>query len=54
MTLGTNQGRVRFRAEIISDSNGLDRTQMHFDSLYSELFLSQRTQGVDVLVVLGL
>ena len=45
MMPGTSQGRVRFRAEIISDLNGLERTQMHFDSLYSELLVSQRNRG---------
>ena len=31
MTPGTNQGKTRVKAEIISDLNGLERTQIHFE-----------------------
>ena len=34
MTPGIIQGRVRITAEINSDLNGFERTQIHFDSLF--------------------
>ena len=34
MTPGIIQGRVRIRAEINSDLNGFERTQMHLDFLF--------------------
>ena len=38
MTPGIIQGRVRIRAEINSDLNGFERTQIHLDFLFVWVF----------------
>ena len=41
MTLGTSQGGTRVKAEIFSDLNGLEPTQMVFD--FTEYFTPKMT-----------
>ena len=47
MMPGIIQGRVRIKAEINSDLNGFERTQIHFDSLFYEFHV--RTILIDFL-----